>query len=187
MATYSNILPWRNPMDRETWWATVYGAARSWIWLNNWVHTHTVSCWKQVLFIWLVLDESGLLLIFELRPVFLTTSKWSFAGLPWWLSKQSACQCSRCKRHLPWVGKIACGRTWQHSSILAWRIPWTEEPGQPQSIGSQRVGHGWNDLTCTQDHWQFRSRGHMIQSLRFYEGPRVNQRLFLQRRVASDR
>ena len=28
-----------------------------------------------------------------------------------------------------------------HSSILAWRIPWTEEPGGLQSIGSQRVGH----------------------------------------------
>ena len=28
-----------------------------------------------------------------------------------------------------------------HSSILAWRIPWTEEPGELQSMGSQRVGH----------------------------------------------
>ena len=28
-----------------------------------------------------------------------------------------------------------------HSSILAWEIPWTEEPGELQSIGSQRVGH----------------------------------------------
>ena len=28
-----------------------------------------------------------------------------------------------------------------HSSILAWRIPWTEEPGGLQSIGSQRVGY----------------------------------------------
>ena len=28
-----------------------------------------------------------------------------------------------------------------HSIILAWRIPWTEEPGSLQSIGSQRVGH----------------------------------------------
>ena len=27
-----------------------------------------------------------------------------------------------------------------HSSILAWRIPWTEEPGGLQSVGSQRVG-----------------------------------------------
>ena len=28
-----------------------------------------------------------------------------------------------------------------HSSILAWRIPWTEEPGGLSSRGSQRVGH----------------------------------------------
>ena len=28
-----------------------------------------------------------------------------------------------------------------HSSVLAWRIPWTREPGGLQSIGSQRVGH----------------------------------------------
>jgi len=28
-----------------------------------------------------------------------------------------------------------------HSSVLAWRIPWTEEPGRLQSIGSHRVGH----------------------------------------------
>ena len=28
-----------------------------------------------------------------------------------------------------------------HSSILAWRIPWTEKPGRLQSMGSQRVGH----------------------------------------------
>ena len=28
-----------------------------------------------------------------------------------------------------------------HSSILAWRIPWAEEPGGLQSTGSQRVGH----------------------------------------------
>ena len=28
-----------------------------------------------------------------------------------------------------------------HSSILAWRIPWTEEPGGLQSTGSQKVGH----------------------------------------------
>ena len=28
-----------------------------------------------------------------------------------------------------------------HSSILAWRIPWTEEPGGLQSVGSQSVGH----------------------------------------------
>ena len=31
-----------------------------------------------------------------------------------------------------------------HSSILAWEILWTEELGGPQSMGSQRVGHGCN-------------------------------------------
>ena len=30
-----------------------------------------------------------------------------------------------------------------HSSILAWKIPWTEEPDRLQSMGSQRVGHDW--------------------------------------------
>ena len=30
-----------------------------------------------------------------------------------------------------------------HSSILAWKIPWMEEPGALQSLGSQRVGHDW--------------------------------------------
>ena len=30
-----------------------------------------------------------------------------------------------------------------HSSTLAWRIPWTEEPGGLQSMGSLRVGHNW--------------------------------------------
>ena len=35
-----------------------------------------------------------------------------------------------------------------HSSILAWRIPWTEEPGGFQSIGSHRVGHDFSDLAA---------------------------------------
>ena len=30
-----------------------------------------------------------------------------------------------------------------HSSILAWRIPWTEEPGELQLMGLQRVEHNW--------------------------------------------
>ena len=42
----------------------------------------------------------------------------------------------------PWVGKIPLEKGMAtHSSILAWRIPWTEEPGGLQSIGSQGVGH----------------------------------------------
>ena len=36
-----------------------------------------------------------------------------------------------------------------YSSILVQRIPWTEEPGRLQSIGSQRVGHDWSNWACT--------------------------------------
>ena len=36
-----------------------------------------------------------------------------------------------------------------HSNILAWRIPWTEEPGRCQSIGSQRVRHDRSNLAHT--------------------------------------
>ena len=35
-----------------------------------------------------------------------------------------------------------------HFSILAWKIPWTEEPGGLQSMGSQRVGHDRSDLAA---------------------------------------
>ena len=52
------------------------------------------------------------------------------------------------------------GRSWKrnflekemapHSSILAWKTPWREEPGGLQSIGSQRVGHDLSDLA---PHW----------------------------------
>ena len=36
-----------------------------------------------------------------------------------------------------------------HSSILTWRIPWTEEPGRLQSVGLHRVGHNWSDVAHT--------------------------------------
>ena len=39
-----------------------------------------------------------------------------------------------------------------HSNILAWRTPWTEEPGGLQSMGSQRVRHDWSDLALT--YWE---------------------------------
>ena len=44
-----------------------------------------------------------------------------------------------------------------HSGILAWKTPWTEEPGRLQSTGSQRVGHAWaTSLHSTSGllHWQ---------------------------------
>ena len=55
------------------------------------------------------------------------------------MGKESACNAghSRCKFD-PW-NPLENGMT-THFSILAWRIPWAEDPGGLQSIGSQRVG-----------------------------------------------
>ena len=63
--------------------------------------------------------------------------------------KEPACQCSRHRRHGfdPWVGEDPLEEEMTtHSSILAWRIPWTEEPGRLQFIGSQRVRHDQSNL-----------------------------------------
>ena len=48
-----------------------------------------------------------------------------------------------------------------HSSILAWRIPWTEEPGGLKSMGPQRVGCDWvTDIHTTHTHsWMSRDWG----------------------------
>ena len=55
-----------------------------------------------------------------------------------------------------WLGWAASARvlplTSTHSRILAWRIPWTEEPGRLQLTGSQSVGHGWmTEHACTKE------------------------------------
>ena len=50
-----------------------------------------------------------------------------------------------------------------HSSILAWRIPWREEPGRLQSMGSQRVMHDWATFTSL-----FRSTAHWKKKFFFF-------------------
>ena len=59
-------------------------------------------------------------------------------------SKETSCQCKRLEkwvRSIPGSGRSPAGGTATHSSILAWRIPWTEEPGGLQSMGLPRVRH----------------------------------------------
>ena len=49
-------------------------------------------------------------------------------------------------RFLGWEDPLEMGMA-TYSSILAWRIPWTEEPGRLQSMGSQRVRRDWGTFT----------------------------------------
>ena len=46
-----------------------------------------------------------------------------------------------------------------HSSVLAWRIPGTGEPGGLPSVGSQRVGHDWSDLAAGWAYFSLNSKG----------------------------
>ena len=76
-------------------------------------------------------------------------NQWS-TGLPWRLRQWRIwLQCGR-RRFSPWVSKIPLeiGMV-VHSSILAWRIPWPEEPGGLQSMRSQRGGHDWATFTSS--------------------------------------
>ena len=75
----------------------------------------------------------------------------SVTGLPrWWWGKESAYQCRRYETQVWSLGQedpLEEEMT-THSSILAWRIPWTEEPCWLQFVGSQRIGHEWRDFAC---------------------------------------
>ena len=85
--------------------------------------------------------------------------RWGDRGLLRWFSgKESACHCRRLQRHEFWsLGQENPleKEMATHSSILAWKIPWTEEPGGLQSIGSHRVGHDCSDLAqhCPAEPW----------------------------------
>ena len=56
--------------------------------------------------------------------------------------KASACSAGD-TGSIPGLGRSLEKEVATHSSNLAWKIPWTEEPGGLQSMGSQRVGHDW--------------------------------------------
>ena len=94
----------------------------------------------------------------------------------------SVCVPGRCKRcglkSLGWEDLLKEGIA-AHSSILAWRIPWAEEPGRLQSIGLLWVRHDWSDLACT----------HMCLCLsalhNIYEG-RENQHAYVTSYLLSD-
>ena len=65
----------------------------------------------------------------------------------WWAAIHGITQS---QTQLKWLSMHACIGEGHgtHSSVLAWRIPGTEEPGGLPSMGSHRVGHNWSDLAA---------------------------------------
>ena len=77
-----------------------------------------------------------------------TEQQYNEYGLPCWLSGKECLKMQETwVRSLGWEEGMAT-----HSSILAWKIPRTEEPGELQSIGLQRVRH---DLEPEGSYWHF--------------------------------
>ena len=99
-------------MDRGAWWATVQGVTKSRTRLSNFTHLMNKTAIR-------LLNKSSLM-----------TQTVNRLPAVWEIWVQS----------LGWEDPLE-KETATHSSIVAWRIPWMEEPGRLQSMGSQRVGH----------------------------------------------
>ena len=65
----------------------------------------------------------------------------SFMLPRWFNGKESVCLCRRCRRQRfnPCNEDPLQKEMTTHSSVLAWELPWTEEPGSLRSMGSQRI------------------------------------------------
>ena len=60
-------------------------------------------------------------------------------------------------KKIPWYAVEKAVAT--HSSTLAWKIAWMEQPGRLQSMGSHRVGHNWSDLAAAAATWYAETKG----------------------------
>ena len=90
---------------------------------------------------------------------YIVLHSWWLVKILWWASQVASVVKNRPANAGDWrdAGSIpGLGRSPEeehsHSSIFAWRIPWTEEPGGLHSTGSQRVRCNWSDLTHTHTH-----------------------------------
>jgi len=112
---------------------------------------HWIQCLKHCTFVdndvfWALMQFSSLIFFF-IRVYMQSILFIHLMGFPGGaVGKVSACQCRRCKK---WgVQSLGQGDPLEkgmatYCSILAWKIPWIEEPGGLQSMGSQKVGQDW--------------------------------------------
>ena len=150
-----------NPMDGGAWWAIVHGVAKSRTQLSDFTFTfHFHALEKEMathssVLAWRIpgMGEPGGLLSMGSHRV---RHDWNdlVAAARMWLGfpggsvgRESAWNTGDTGEvgSIPSLGKSLGEGMATHSSILAWRTPWTEEPGWLQSMGSQRVRYNWSD------------------------------------------
>ena len=164
MATHSNILAWRIPMNSGAWWTIVYGVAKSQTQLSDQEHIHRGSQrvghnWVTELN-WLLQRRDHYTDIktpLELlgregngTPLQYSCLENPMDGGAWWAAVRGVAK-SRTRLsdfaftfHFHALEKEIA----THSSVLAWRIPGTGEPHGLPSMGSHRVRHEWSDLAA---------------------------------------
>ena len=106
--------------DRGAWWATVQGVTKSRTQLSNFTHLMNKTAIR-------LLNKSSLVT----QTVNSLPAVWEIWVQP--LGREDPLE----------------KETATHSSIVAWRIPWTEEPGKLQTMVSQRVGHDCSNFACS--------------------------------------
>ena len=159
-----NFIAWlKTDMDRGAWHSKSMGLQRVG---HNWeterarvrththTHTHTHNAWLMEIdriYNCMMSSFSGFLCLYLSVPAF------SHHTFYYWLHRyyqkvwaSLVAQTVKCLPAMRETGVRFLGREDPlekkmaiHSSVLAWKIPWMEEPGRLQSMGSQRVGHDW--------------------------------------------
>ena len=123
MATHSSTLAWRIPWTEDPERLQSMGSQR------------VGHDWETSLLLWYTKGD--------------TLNQWRVLGLSWGFSELRLSKVFRTQpEHRKCSIKVSyyyCSgeEMATHSSILVWRFPWTEEPGGPQSMGSQRVRRDW--------------------------------------------
>ena len=116
-------------------WVAI-SSSRGSSWYRYWIHVCCIARW--ILHCWTTREASNALLsaFVLIQPSFL------WASLVAQLVKNLPAVQETQVRSLGWEDPLEKEMA-THSSILAWKISWTEKPGGLQSMGSQRVGHDW--------------------------------------------
>ena len=115
-------------MDGEAWWAAVHGVAQSWTRLKRLSSSSSSSFRKG--------EGSG-------TPLQYSCLENPMDGEAWWAAVHGVAKSQTRLSDFTFTFHFHAleKKVATHSSVLAWRIPWTEKPGGLQSMGSHRVGH----------------------------------------------
>ena len=126
-------------MDREAWRAAIHGVAKSRRWLSDWTELMSYSLWYTVI----AREGNGTPLQYSCLENPMDGGAWKAAvhGVAEGRTRLSGLTFTF---HFHALEKEMA----TPSSVLAWRIPGTGEPGGLPSMGLHRVGHDWSDLAA---------------------------------------